>query len=640
MPDTTQDPVLQLDPRQPGAVISPLLFGHNLEHTRRAMWQGLSAQLLLNRKFAGPVSVRSAEGKPAGVRGELSPDGLCAGWQRLGAAAVRYEHEASDGYAGKESQKLVLPEGAQGGLAQGGLPLKGGAAYEFRAYVLSEVEVKASVRFTDASGQTEHARHTATLQSEDWEELSFRFTLPQTDQAARLEISFEGPATLWVGAVSLLPVDHFHGLRRDVLECLREISVPMLRWPGGNFVLDYRWKEGLLPVDQRPPIAVGLADTQPFTHNSDAHEIGIDEFIAVCRFLGAEPFITANCGPKELTTAQEAADWIEYCNGGPGTKWGAERAKRGHAAPYRVKYWSIGNEVWGVHMLDAHCEAQEYARRVAEYAPVMKKADPSIILTAVGLPAPVWDGIVSAEAGQHFDYLSGHYYLKYDEKLSDNYRTLALAPSTKVRTVLENCRAVVDKNSPAGKSIPTAYDEWNVWHDWFVAPHANPWNIGPGDGAHVAGVLSLLCRDFVRLNISIAAYFQPVNEGAVAVEPFSTQLTSVGQAHKMFRAHHGQRQAGLTGLSEYVDGCASMSSDGAKLCVTLVSLDAGRDLPVTLELPPEIHAKSTSAQIYFAQDLKPNLPLQEKNAALEPNGNKIACTLPRYGFILVTLLLK
>ena len=94
----------------------------------------------------------------------------------------------------------------------------------------------------------------ASPQPGDWQEWNFRFSAPQTDAESRLEVLFSGPGTYWIGAASLLPADHFHGMRRDVIERLKEISVPLLRWPGGNFTRNYRWKEGLLPTDKRPPL--------------------------------------------------------------------------------------------------------------------------------------------------------------------------------------------------------------------------------------------------------------------------------------------------------------------------------------------------------------------------------------------------
>ena len=110
-----------------------------------------------------------------------------------------------------------------------------------------------------------------------------------------------------------------------------------LRWPGGCFADEYHWKDGIGPIDRRP-------DTYCRTwYSYTSNDVGTDEFIAVCRMLGAEPSLCVNYGTG---TPQEAADWVEYCNGGPDTRWGRIRAENGHAEPYNVKYWNVGNEVY------------------------------------------------------------------------------------------------------------------------------------------------------------------------------------------------------------------------------------------------------------------------------------------------------
>ena len=144
-----------------------------------------------------------------------------------------------------------------------------------------------------------------------------------------------------------MPADNFRGLRSDAIERLRGISVPLLRWPGGNFAGDYRWKDGLLPVHRRAGLKAFFDQTLRYTNNYDTHEIGTDDYIALCRRLAAEPFITINIS---LEGPQDAADWVEYCNGSPRTKWGKVRAVRGRREPYGVKYWSLGNEAGYGHM--------------------------------------------------------------------------------------------------------------------------------------------------------------------------------------------------------------------------------------------------------------------------------------------------
>ena len=156
------------------------------------------------------------------------------------------------------------------------------------------------------------------------------------------------------------------------------------------------------------PIKINCAETQPFSDNWDFHEIGIDEFLALCRELDAEPALTLNIDPK-ICTPEAAAAWVEYCNGSRRTTWGEVRANRGHPRPYHVKYWFVGNEIWGDWMGAAHSDAATYARRLPQYASAIRKVDPSVLLIASGL-SPEWDRTLIAQAGSSFDLLSEHNY--------------------------------------------------------------------------------------------------------------------------------------------------------------------------------------------------------------------------------------
>ena len=149
-------------------------------------------------------------------------------------------------------------------------------------------------------------------------------TPSRADDNAALEITLEQVGSVDIGCVSLRNHRSFHGMRKDVLDLLRRIGPTILRWPGGNFALDYRWMEGLLPVHKRPAICDSDHKTLAHTNGYDTHEIGINEFILLCRELNCEPFVTVNIN---LDGPQEASAFVEYCNGSTSTTWGAERQK-------------------------------------------------------------------------------------------------------------------------------------------------------------------------------------------------------------------------------------------------------------------------------------------------------------------------
>ena len=181
----------------------------------------------------------------------------------------------------------------------------------------------------------------------DWTRFEVELTPQAADPDADLRVSWEKEGHVCVGAISLLPKDHFHGMRRDVVEAMKELGIKVLRWPGGNFAGNSTgWTAFCLWICA-PPSSPIWAWGQPHTMGYDYSEINTDDFIALCREIGAEPFITINpC----WNTPEENAAWVEYCNGDASTPLWEARAQRGHQEPYNVQLWSLGNEFGYGHM--------------------------------------------------------------------------------------------------------------------------------------------------------------------------------------------------------------------------------------------------------------------------------------------------
>jgi alpha-N-arabinofuranosidase len=578
---------MEVDVGKRAGEISPLWFGHNLEHTRSCIWQGLSAQLIHNRKFVG----------------SSSPGGLARHWQRIGpkgclfrieraggsgvlnmdgeAYTTRFEAVEARWDATRQSQRVQSFAPGRCGIRQRGIALKKGREYECRLALRSDRRLPVEVRIS-GRGRAGGFATTLDVAPGDWREHRFTFVSPSGEGDAWFEVTFGapfvGPRSLWVGAVALLSADHFLGMRRDVIELLKEISVPILRWPGGNFAGCYLWKDGLLPVDKRAPFPG--AGILPHTDGYDDHEIGTDEFVALCREVGAEPWLTINMG---LEGAEEAGEWVEYCNGSARSQWGRLRAERGHPEPYNVLYWSLGNEMGYGHMRGPNTprEYGEMARRCAE---AMRKADPSVILVASGAWwKEEWFQTVLAEHGDCFAHIAFHEYIGLMKEFTGEagrkeFERIATAPR-KTLEDLREVRARLQKYSPGGKFVGISFDEWNVWHAWFRVP-------GVAEGIHAAAMLTMLCREAHGLGMTIGAYFEPVNEGAILVEPGSARLTPAGQVFRLFRAHQGNQliEVDLAGVPAGVDVLASVNGAGDEVVITLVntSPDEGRNVDVSL----------------------------------------------------------
>jgi alpha-N-arabinofuranosidase len=248
------------------------------------------------------------------------------------------------------------------------------------------------------------------------------------------------------------PLSDERGFRKDVLSALKTLRMPVLRWPGGNFVSGYHWTDGIGPVDQRPR-KLELAWL-----SEESNRFGTDEFIAYCRALETDPYICVNMGSGTLDEAQA---WVEYCNATGNTYWANRRRANGHAEPYGVRYWGLGNEMYGEWQIGG-MSAEEYVAHARRFAKIMRLTDPSIELVSCGLSGSTdWDRIVIEGLADLVRYHSVHIYTG-----NSSYLHNVLDPHAADRA-LRICEAFIEQvrhNRGIRHSIGIAYDEWNVWY--------------------------------------------------------------------------------------------------------------------------------------------------------------------------------
>ena len=297
------------------------------------------------------------------------------------------------------------------------------------------------------------------------------------------------------------PLSDADGIRTDVLQAARKLRVTQLRWPGGNFVSGYQWQDGIGPKDSRPArfdLAWGHRESNRF---------GTDEFMSYCRKLGTEPHICVNMGNGTL---REAESWVEYCNREGGTYFSDLRKKNGHAQPYGVKYWGLGNEIWGDWQI-GHKDATDYAKAAVEFAKVMKWLDPSIKLIACGNGDPKWDMPVLEALVNQADYLSVHHYTNAYDLKRDYYEIMGSV------TVLEEMirrtemgAEVVSAKARKSPPVAIALDEWAI--DDRTVPSEKEidvakmeWTSTVRDSLWVASALNVLhrhCRTVRMANVT------------------------------------------------------------------------------------------------------------------------------------------
>lgn len=260
------------------------------------------------------------------------------------------------------------------------------------------------------------------------------------------------------------PLSDGGGLRTDVLQAMRKIRVPVLRWPGGCFVSSYHWKD-----------AVGKKRVPMFDKAwrvEDPGTFGTDEFIALCRKVGCEPYICTNAGTG---AAEEMSDWVEYCNLEREGRYARWRIENGFPEPHHVRYWSIGNENYGAWELGAK-SAEEWARLVLESAKMMHHVDPAAQLSAAALTDLNWNVGLLRAAGEHLDWISIHQYWDAIHQTND-YATYEQAMAY-TRDIGESVRKVRGLLMAMGleKKIRIAFDEWNL-RGWY---HPNAHTIRQG----------------------------------------------------------------------------------------------------------------------------------------------------------------
>ena len=294
--------------------------------------------------------------------------------------------------------------------------------------------------------------------------------------SARIDIATARPAVPYSRDVFGHFIEHFHrqvyggifepgspladeqGFRLDVLDALRELRIPNVRWPGGCFVSAYHWLDGVGP-DRSPTYDKAWRVTDPNT-------FGTDEFLEWCRRLGAEPYLCTNAGTG---TPEEMADWLEYCNLPQGSRWADRRVANGHPDPYGVRFWSIGNENYGDWEIGAK-SAPEWARYVTEAAKMMRRTDPTVSLMAAAVDDLDWALPLLRSAGKYLDYVSIHGYWDRLDAVNDpsGYEE-AMAMTLEPERAISRMEAVI---RASGEDVAIAFDEWNLrgWH--------HPWEPG------------------------------------------------------------------------------------------------------------------------------------------------------------------
>ncbi|MCZ8511088.1 alpha-N-arabinofuranosidase [Paenibacillus filicis] len=265
------------------------------------------------------------------------------------------------------------------------------------------------------------------------------------------------------------------GFRTDVLELIRGLQVPIVRYPGGNFVSGYDWKDGIGPKDQRKKrLELAWRTVEP-------NQVGLNEFADWARKANTEVMWAVNLGTHGV---EEARSIVEYSNHASGTYWSDLRIEHGYEKPHAIKTWCLGNEMDGPWQI-GHKTAEEYGRLALESAKVMKWVDPSIELVACGSSSramktfPDWEATVLDHTYEHVDYLSLHQYFSNRNGDTPTFLARSLEMDDFIHTVIATCDYVKAKKR-SKKKMYLSFDEWNVWyHSNDADKKIAPWQVAP-----------------------------------------------------------------------------------------------------------------------------------------------------------------
>src|SRR5579863_3501597 len=320
-----------------------------------------------------------------------------------------------------------------------------------------------------------------------------------------------------------------NGFRTDVMAEVHGIGVPIVRYPGGNFVSGYHWLDGVGPRKDRPVVLDRAWNTL------ETNQFGTNDFITWCKQVGCEPLMGMNFGTG---SAEMAAALVEYCNVDKGTRWSELRRQHGYEAPHNVKYWCLGNEMDGPWQI-GHMVAPEYGRKAADAARQMRVIDPSLKLIACGSSGPFmptfleWDRQVLDECYPEVDAISLHRYWGNAEETggdSSKYLAMNLAMDRQIEEIIAVCDEVGGQKR-SNKRLWLSFDEWNVWYrarsgdavngHRQPAPHLLEEVYNLEDALLVGGLLNSLIRHADRVKLACLA--QLVN----VIAPLMTNETGV-----------------------------------------------------------------------------------------------------------------
>lgn len=474
-----------IDATRTGQPITKLIFGGFMEPATTGVW----AEMLSDRKYYHEIT----SNPPAASIGGFGRRVLRR-WMPVGGDAV-ISMDSKNPFVGEWTPLIRLDGATPHGISQSGIALVAGRAYTGRIVLAGSPGAKVTVSLVWGSDPDARQTIQTPALTAAYAKIPLKFTARADSADGRIEITGTGSGSFHIGAASLMPADNISGFKAANVRLLKEQGISLARWPGGNFVSAYDWRDGIGEHDKRPP------RRELAWNGIESNDMGIDDFMTFCKLIGAEPYLAVNTG---LGDAHSAAEEVEYVNGPPTSRLGRQRDANGHPAPYGVKIWGIGNEMYGPWQW-GQMSIRQYPEKHNLVVKAMRKVDPSIKVIASSAtpeeaswcyienrqfnsfegrekvfdPLPFgfgsnqdWTGALLKTSADYIDYLGEHFYgypnLVIDlakEQFVDSGEPLELKVrrlSNRVQFKFEAWEEYV-KRMPylKDKDIKFAFDEWS-----------------------------------------------------------------------------------------------------------------------------------------------------------------------------------
>jgi len=554
-----QPVAVSIDATKVAPPVSRLVFGGFMEPATTGVW----AEMLADRKFFAEITSKPIT-TPTGGFGRRGPQRR---WLPVGPDSF-VTMDRANAYAGEWSPRVQIEAATKHGIDQAGLVLKGGRAYSGRVILAGSPGARVAVSLVWGPNPADRQTVTVPPLTATFAKVPLSFTAKADTTDGHLEIVGTGRGSFQIGAVSLMPADNISGFKAATIRYLKELGVEIARWPGGNFVSAYDWRDGIGDRDRRPP------RRELAWNGMESNDMGIDDFMTFCRLVGAEPYLAVNSG---LGDAHSAAEEVEYVNGPATSRLGRQRGANGHSAPYNVKIWGVGNEMYGPWQW-GHLAITQYADKHTLMVKAMRKVDPAIKVIASGAtpeeaswcyienrqlgtfperetvnePLPFafgskedWTGALLKTSADHIDYLGEHFYgypnlvidpatlqfVESDEPLALKVRRLSNRVQFKFEAWDEYVKRMPNLKD---KDIKFAFDEWSPRNRSVGSgpPPANHPMLNPLTNA-------LVYHEFFRHSDKVGLAVATGGMGGVASDTFGEAigLRMEGQVMKVLHDH-------------------------------------------------------------------------------------------------------